>query len=228
MSYNIQHGANMAGILNLDKIIEVIQDVNPDILGLQEVDQAFGDRSNFVDQVKTIADELDYHYCYGANLFVSDPKGAYGNAIISRHPIISSENVYLSSFGDEQRGILRAEIQVGEKKLSFYNTHLGLTLADRKTQVGEVSKQINKADGPTILVGDFNTTDDNEDYQVLLEKANLVDPFAEKPDLETFPANKPRERIDYILLSEGIQCEKAERIQVETSDHLPIIVEIKM
>lgn len=226
MSYNIQHGANSAGVLNLEKIAEVLQQANVDIIGLQEVDRAFDERSNFVLQAKELASALGYHYCYGENLLVNDGEGAYGTAILSKYPIIRSENIHLSSFDDEQRGVLIAKIQMDEQVVSFYNTHLGLALEDRLIQVKEIGALLQDEINPYLLVGDFNTIDTNADYEWLMKHGKLQDPFYGQSGADTFPADHPTERIDYILLSQGITYDKQEVIHVETSDHVPIVVEV--
>lgn len=68
MSYNIHHGVGIDGQLSLQRIADVIRDSGAEIVGLQEVDRHYGERSDFKDQAKELADLLGYHYAYGANL----------------------------------------------------------------------------------------------------------------------------------------------------------------
>ena len=60
MSYNIHHGEGADGRLDLDRIAGVIRSEKAEVIGLQEVDR-FWRRSDFVDQVAYLAEELDMH-----------------------------------------------------------------------------------------------------------------------------------------------------------------------
>ena len=117
MSYNIHHAVGIDGQLSLQRIADVIRDSGAEIVGLQEVDRHYGERSDFKDQAKELAGLLGYHYAYGANLDLEPGEGQtnnrqYGTAIVSKYPILRSENTWLSSFGKEQRGVLHAVINL--------------------------------------------------------------------------------------------------------------------
>lgn len=47
MSYNIHHGVGLDNQLSLERIAGVIRDAGADIVGLQEVDRFYGERSGF-------------------------------------------------------------------------------------------------------------------------------------------------------------------------------------
>src|SRR5690606_13344374 len=86
MSFNIAHGLGMDGVTDLERTAGVIEDSCATVIGLQEVDRFFGERSSFMDQVKWLGDRLGMYTAYGANLdFVSNqadkPNQQYGNAI---------------------------------------------------------------------------------------------------------------------------------------------------
>lgn len=94
MSYNIHHGATKDGEDSIEKIANLIREVNADIIGLQEVDR-FTARSNFKDQIKLLADKTGMDYIFGETVNVAT--GITGNAILSRYPIISEDNFMLPS-----------------------------------------------------------------------------------------------------------------------------------
>lgn len=92
MSFNIHHGVGVDGLLNLQRVADVIKTEGVDVVGLQEVDRHWGERSDFVDQAAWLADELDMHVVYGANLDLDpaqpgEPRRQYGTAILSERPI---------------------------------------------------------------------------------------------------------------------------------------------
>lgn len=67
-TYNIHHGAGADEVLDLERIARVVKDTGADVVGLQEVDRHWSSRSNFVDQANWLAERLDMHVAYGANL----------------------------------------------------------------------------------------------------------------------------------------------------------------
>ena len=46
MSYNIHHAVGQDGVLDLERIAKVIEDSGAEIIGLQEVDNHWGERIN--------------------------------------------------------------------------------------------------------------------------------------------------------------------------------------
>ncbi|GAB2570845.1 endonuclease/exonuclease/phosphatase family protein [Gracilibacillus alcaliphilus] len=227
MSYNIHHGVGLDENLDLERIADVIKDADIDVIGIQEVDRFYGERSDFQDQAKELADMLNYHYVYGANLDLPPEEGQdqnrqYGIGILSKYPIIDSEHQKLDSFGNEQRGLLYAKINIKGVHVNFYNTHLGLSAEERMSQVQEIAAFKETKNNPSVLVGDLNAEPDSEEFQQLLANGNFVDTFADISDSNTFPVINPTARIDYILTSPDVAASNQEVIYSEASDHLPI------
>ncbi|MCM2997777.1 endonuclease/exonuclease/phosphatase family protein [Paenibacillus cellulositrophicus] len=231
MSYNIHHGVGLDEQLSLKRIADVIRDSGAEIVGLQEVDRFFGERSDFQDQAKELADLLGYHYAYGANLDWEPAEGQtnnrqYGTAILSKYPILRSDNVLLSSFGDEQRGVLHAVVNLRGVHVDVYNTHLGLDAASRKAQVQEIVNLASAVKGPKLLTGDFNAEPDSPEFQALLASKLFVNSFQGVENAYTFPADQPSETIDYIVTSPEVQHSNPRVIATEASDHRPIAVDV--
>ncbi|QTN00785.1 endonuclease [Sediminibacillus dalangtanensis] len=230
MSYNIYHGVGLDGELNLERTADVIKEADAEIVGIQEVDRYYGDRSEFKDVAKELADLLGYHYVFAANLDLEPANGRsenrqYGTAILSEYPIIDSENIFLSSFDHEQRGLLRTKINVRGIHLNVYNTHLGLDVVSRLAQVGEIIEVALHHPGTSFLLGDLNAEPDSEEYQLLVDQTDFVDAFANVDNANTFPVLNPIKRIDYIFATPDIEVDNQRVIQTEASDHLPVAVE---
>ncbi|WP_212974099.1 endonuclease/exonuclease/phosphatase family protein [Bacillus sp. J14TS2] len=228
MSFNIHHGAGLDNILDLQRTAQVIKGAGAEIVGIQEVDRFYSSRSDFQDQAKELAEILGYHYVYGANLDRSPAEGQvenrqYGTAVLSKYPIIDSENIYLDSFGNEQRGLLRTKINVRGIHVNFYNTHLGLSVGERVSQVREIIDISSSSEGPNVLVGDLNAESHSEEFQLLLNEGNFVDVFDGQDNANTFPVKNPNKRIDYILTSPSVEASNQEVIYTEASDHLPVV-----
>lgn len=232
MSYNIHHGVGLDEQLSLQRIADVIRNSGAEIVGLQEVDRYYGERSDFQDQAKELAGLLGYHYAYGANLDLEPEEGQtnnrqYGTAIVSKYPILRSENVLLSSFGKEQRGVLHAVVNLKGIHVDVYNTHLGLDVASRTAQAQEIiDLAASASEGPVLLMGDFNAEPDSSEFQLLLDSGLFVNSFQGIDDAYTFPVINPSATIDYILTSPTVQHSNQRVIHTEASDHLPIAADL--
>lgn len=240
MTYNIRHGEGMDGKVNLQRIAEVIRRQEASIVCLQEVDRYYSPRSGFEDQAGAIAAMLEMEHCYGANIDL-EPAGPgeqrrqYGLAILSRFPILEYSNTHLPRLdpANEQRGLLKATIEVEGVRLSFYNTHPQVDLRmrnnteERAAQVRTILDQVRQNSDPVILMGDFNARPSSPELAPLSEM--LVDAFAERGSTDftcTFSTTRPVVRIDYIFVSPAIQIEQItipnDPLVASASDHFPV------
>ena len=122
MSFNIASGKRIDGKLDLELTAQAIEQGQVDVAGLQEVDRNFSSRSRFWDQAKWLSNRLGMHMAYGPNLVDRGaggvrPKREYGNAILSRYPVVSFRNHDLSAVEVhpeefEPRGMLEAVIEM--------------------------------------------------------------------------------------------------------------------
>jgi endonuclease/exonuclease/phosphatase family metal-dependent hydrolase len=193
VSYNIHHAEGVDGKLSLERIADDIR--HADIVALQEVDNNFGQRSEFANQAESLADSLNMYYVYAANLDfdastvengkIRNARRQYGTAILSRYPIEFSRNYPLpkieyTNLSSEQRGLLEAQVDIGGKKLRVYCTHLAATSAEQRLlQIKAVKDIVSRAgivgapqgNSPLaasfVLMGDFNFRPDSEPYTIL-------------------------------------------------------------
>ncbi|MFC2946828.1 endonuclease/exonuclease/phosphatase family protein [Virgibacillus sediminis] len=230
MSYNIHHAVGEDGRLDLERIAEVIEDANADIIGLQEVDNHWSSRSDFQDQASLLAERLGMFYTYAANLDVEpaeegEPRRQYGTAILSKYPILKSENHSLTRVGDtEQRGLLEAVINVKGSHVHVFNTHLALTPEESETQIQEVVDIAEQSKGPKVIMGDLNAVPESDEMVPMY--AHYKDAFNGQDDAYTYSAENPTKRIDYIFTSEDLGVQNSSVIDTLASDHLPITTEI--
>ncbi|RKT85343.1 Metal-dependent hydrolase, endonuclease/exonuclease/phosphatase family [Saccharopolyspora antimicrobica] len=234
-TFNIKHGAGTDDVLDLERTAGVVEKSGADVIGLQEVDKHWSDRSDFADQAAWLACRLGMHVAYGANLDLDpanpgEPRRQYGTAILSRFPILDSRNTLLPRAPQgEQRGLLEARINVRGKKMLFLNTHLQHTSqAERSAQVEAINGIVAGRNLPAVLTGDLNATPDAPEIAEITE--HLVDtwPIAGRGDGFTFDAAAPKVRIDYVLASPEIDVHRAEVISTTASDHLPVVVDIAL
>lgn len=231
MTYNIHHAAGTDGVLDLQRIADVIEASGADVVGLQEVDRHYSARSEWADQPAALAKLLGWHAAYGANLDSAPPAGQtersqYGTAVLSRYPIVSTENTHLyNADGKEQRGLLQATIDVRGQRLDFYSTHLEHTSQDiRLHQTAEIVDLVGDAD-PAVVVGDFNAYPDAPEIATLTEAFDDAWEVAGHGDGYTYPAEEPRARIDNLYVTDRVRPVTAEVVTADpvASDHLPVV-----
>lgn len=220
MTFNIRHGWGLKKFFGLGDVINTIKAHQPDVFGLNEVD-VYNPRSLFSHQVKKIAESLNVEYAFGPTLQYGPIK--YGNAIFSRFPIVSSVNYSLPGF-TEPRSCLAVLIETLKGKIQVLLTHLGLVALERKNQINKLAEIIKEIEYPAILMGDFNCS-----LTELKPLTNLMqDTYVKnvKGHGLTYPARKPKKRIDYILCNQEIQALQSFTLSTEASDHLPLVAKL--
>ncbi len=234
MSYNIHHGQGTDGDLDLERVARVIRASGADVVGLQEVDRHFAERSNWADQATELAELLDCHLAYGANIDLDPPASGkqriqYGNAVISRYPITHWSNVHLfNSPDEEQRGLLHAEIDVHGVPVHVFNAHLELfSETDRLQQAKEVTELIGDT-CPAVLLGDFNASPQTSVIETI--RARLTDAWtaSDNEEVATYPAEAPDECRDYIFTSRWVTPVWTSIVTDDptASDHLPVLARL--
>ncbi|MGE7602367.1 endonuclease/exonuclease/phosphatase family protein [Peribacillus sp. NPDC097675] len=232
MSFNIHHGVGIDGILDMERIARIVEVEGAEIIGLQEVDNQWSERSDFEDQAEWLAQRLNMHYIYMANIDRAPFKTGknrrqYGAAILSAYPIVHAQNYLLTKIGEsEQRGLLEIVIDIKGYKINVYNTHLALTANERHIQLNEIIQISHAKKGPKVLMGDFNTTPQSK--ELLSISSHYNDAFADQNEAYTYDAEGIPKRIDYIFTSKEIKTSQAKVIYTPGSDHYPIIVTLTL
>jgi endonuclease/exonuclease/phosphatase family metal-dependent hydrolase len=233
MTYNIHQGRDAGGVLDLERIADVIRAQQPDLVALQEVGRHWSADSDFGDQPAELAGRLEMEYVYGANLDRDPPKqGAprrqYGTAILTARPIVDSEHILLPRVSpeNEQRGLLVLDVDVDGAPLRLYNAHLGVSAEDRAVQVEALLAAADKATVPHVLAGDLNARPQAPELAPLFERFRDAWTAAGAGDGFTFPASAPASRIDYVLVSPQLALSWADVPALPGSDHLPLVAEL--
>ena len=227
MTYNIHQGYNTAGKINPWEILEPITRVNPDILALQESDMNRLTSTN-VDIVQWLAHNLDMYIYFGPET----SQQIYGVAILSKFPLHYTETYYLASIED-QRVLVRADIQWKGEPLSIYAVHAGLSEEDRTNQTAEIRDILLQNANRKVLMGDLNSLPTSKQIIHLVVMLNDAWTSSGCPPMDplgcTSSSLEPQKRIDYILVSEEFAVRHCEVIRgVYGSDHLPVWAEIEI
>lgn len=224
VAYNIHHGEGMDEVLDLERIAALIQDLEPDLVALQEVDRKV-ERTGFVDQAAVLAELTGMAYEFGA--FMPYQGGDYGMAVLSRWPVVVATNHRLPD-GDEPRSALGVRVRspTSGRELEFVGIHLYRTAEERLAQARQLADVYEGVDVPVILAGDFNSTPESEVIAFLAESWRFID---KGPDRLTFPSTGPEREIDFVALRPGTMFRVAAQRLVDEpviSDHRPLLVEL--
>jgi endonuclease/exonuclease/phosphatase family metal-dependent hydrolase len=226
MDYNLHNGFNTDGQLDLEALAQVIEAGDADVIGLQEVSRGWVINGS-VDMLQWLSQRLDMPYVFGPTEGL-----LWGNAILSRYPIVSVETASLPPESQRlRRGYIKAEIETGQRTIQLIDTHLHHLEPDSEMRQEQVPLLIEAWGGAprTILVGDTNATPDSPEMQ-MFAGAGLVDVGSVLgPDPGyTFYSPAPDSRIDYIWTSPDIVPTSFDIPQTTASDHLPLVTTIML
>lgn len=226
MTYNIHQGIDADMRMDLDAIARVISENNPDVVALNEVNRA-RPNNGFVDTLFFLSHRLGLPFVFGGN----SPDGQYGNALLSRYPILEWDNTHYAVNTTEVRGLLRVVVQAPGGPIAFYATHLdhiGSPDNARRPQLSEALAVWGGAER-SVLLGDLNAEPARPELQPLYDSV-YTDALAATGNTDVFTfwdeTPRPGRRIDYIFLTPDLRPERTWVVEDRASDHLPVLVEI--
>ena len=244
LTYNIHRAIGIDRRFKPERIVKILKHYDADICLLQEVDEG-APRSRELVLAREIADAAGYpHVAAGYN--VSLRKGRYGNATLSKFPIVRERNIDLTIGDRKRRGCQHTTIQVEVRRghahqFEVFNLHLGLSAREREKQAGLLVRSeefvaLNERT-PCVVGGDFN--DWRSRIRPIFTEALLFQSASERRsgtvlnrDIRTFPSFSPSGALDKIfyrgpLVKRGcFRC----RMQVSkvASDHSPLITDLEL
>ncbi len=224
ITYNLHNGFNADGWLDLEALAKSIESSGADIIALQEISRGWL-VSGRTDMLEWLSVRLGMPHYFGST------SGAFwGNAILSRYPIISATNIPLPSQDlPLERGFISMIIEVGGKNFQVIDIHLHHVADDSDIRVAQVTAFLdffgNTSD--TIIMGDFNAEPEDPEID-LMRAAGLQDVLQsiEPPPAFTFRADDLYQRIDYIWVSADLGWTNVELVTGTASDHLGITATI--
>ncbi len=229
LTYNLQAEEAL-----LDPMVQNIRDAQADIVALQEMSQAAAERFEA---------EFAESYPYRA-LHPEADNPYHGRGILSRYPI-TEDYAWPVEYPIPIR-LQRAEIDLDGTLLTLYNMHAPpqypifnapYDVQPRKKQIADLLSMAGEDDGAVVLLGDFNTTDLDENYARIT--AQFTDSFREigwglgftNPDWwHDNPRKGPSfipmyHRIDYVFHNDSFQAVEARVWSLSGgSDHRPVYV----
>jgi endonuclease/exonuclease/phosphatase family metal-dependent hydrolase len=208
---------------NLQALTEFIKPLNPDVVGLVEVD-AGSYRSRRRNQAESIAAGLGHYHCYMSK---------YGaSSLAHRIPIINRQgNAFLSrnSFKNEQfhyfeKGVKRLVIELELEEVTVFLVHLALGFRVRHYQLNDLYALVKNTRRPHIVAGDFNSIWGDHEIALFLAATGLRN--ANTAGAPSFPSWAPKRQLDFVLHSPELRVERFWMPRVTYSDHLPLVCDV--
>ncbi|MES2818198.1 MAG: endonuclease/exonuclease/phosphatase family protein [Pseudomonadota bacterium] len=223
----------------LPELRDAVRSVGADIVFLQEVHGSHDGHSaryaNWPDtsHYEFLADSIWNDFAYGRNAIY--PQGDHGNALLSKFPIRSYQNLDVSISGPERRGLLHCILDVpGQQEVHAICVHLGLREQHRTQQLGLLCDLLDSLPptAPVVVAGDFNDWRLRANYT--LERCHgLQEAFEQHYGIvaKSFPARWPLLRLDRIYVRNASTHEPrilSTRPWSHLSDHAPLAVEVRL
>jgi endonuclease/exonuclease/phosphatase family metal-dependent hydrolase len=209
----------------LPDITRFIKSVDPDIVGLIEVDTG-SIRSRNVNQAEKIAADLgmntSYETKYGENSLnkILPIVRKQGNAFMA------AARVHGETFHYFDTGIKRLIIELEMEEFAVFLVHLSLKYRHRHLQLRHLHDLIIETEKPVIVAGDFNTFWGENEIYLFMRAAGLRS--ANTNSIPTYPSRSPRKELDFILYQEGIEVTEFDVPLVRFSDHLPLVCDFEI
>ncbi|MGX5817225.1 endonuclease/exonuclease/phosphatase family protein [Chitinophaga lutea] len=235
MQYNMRHGEGTDGVVNLQRIADVIRASKAQVVVLNEIDRNYDPRSNYVDQLAWLASELGMYYEFQKTTWKSpiaasgNKERQFGHGVLSKYPIGDSSQqgrwIY-ADYSTHYMGLLKVRISVNANPLYVYITNLGSTAAERLSQAQEMMSYVTPPNHTwKVIAGTISDIPGSAPVGEIT--ASFTDVFSGQTAY-TYPANAPDRRVDYIFVKSPVAASNASVISSLASTHLPIICDIEM
>lgn len=224
-SYNIHRCVGLDGRNDPERIARVIEEIDPDVIGLQEVESRFG-TSLDIHQLNYLAEETGLQAVAGSTVLREDSH--YGNALLTRHRVCEVRTHDVSVPGREPRGILDVDLNVHGEKLRVLVTHFGLGSRERRRQTNMLLNAVAAhPDESVVIMSDFN------EWLPWRRPLRWMHARLGKPPApRTFPSFWPLMSLDRIWVAPqrnllSVQVHRSELSRM-ASDHLPLRATVEL
>ena len=221
-TYNVHSGVGVDRRFRPQRIVDVIDELEADVVALQEV---LSPVRGF-DVHASLREETGLHLVTLTTMPLAG--GTFGNALLSRWPILDFAEHGLTVGAREPRGALDATLGRETRELRVIATHLGLRSAERHEQLSRLLEIVRREPGlPTVIAGDFNITRARA-RELRAHAAQL----GKQSALATFPSFAPLLALDRIFALHGaeivdVAVHRSRKARV-ASDHLPLVATIEL
>ena len=210
---------------NLRQIIDFIKLVNPDIIGLLEVDSG-SYRTDKINQAEVIAREMQHYHVYQSK-YGSDSMAQIVPLVNKQgNAFLTNQEIQAQRFHYFREGIKRLVIELELEDFTIFLVHLSLKFRHRQYQLQDIHAMVQNVEKPVIVAGDFNVLWGDRELELFLAATGLKSANGQgKP---SHPSRAPRRQLDYIFHSPEIVATDFQIPQVKFSDHAPLVCDFEV
>ncbi|MDA4109399.1 endonuclease/exonuclease/phosphatase family protein [Mycolicibacterium holsaticum] len=248
-TFNILHGRSVHdGVVEQDRLVEAVRQLDADILALQEVDldQPRSGKADLTAVAAEAMGALSHRFVAaisgtpGATWMAATGDeqpgtAAYGIALLSRFPaenwqvlrlprIPTRFPMYLPGpnrvkvVDEEPRAAMVGRLDTPLGPLTVANTHLSFVPGWNRVQLRHLVRDLRGFAGPSVLMGDLNMT------PAPVRCWSGLRPLAQGT---TFPTEAPTRQLDHILTGDsGLRVERCCAPALPVSDHRALVVDV--
>ncbi|MDP2372545.1 endonuclease/exonuclease/phosphatase family protein [Reyranella sp.] len=221
MTWNIHGAFGRNPRFDLGRVVALVKRHAPDIVALQEIDSRRAREAHIGDPFDVLQQALGAHGARARAIVAAD--GEYGQALISRWPLVDTEIRDLSFPEREPRRAICSDVATPFGPLRVIATHLGLSLHERRLQAATLLGLLGALDRPTVALGDFNDW-----FWAGSVRRSLARVLPGCARHRTFPSWLPMFQLDRVYLwpPQALLGSHTDPEARAISDHLPVIADI--
>ncbi len=209
----------------LPEIARFIKSVDPDVVGLIEVDTG-SIRSRNVNQAEKLAGDLGMNTSYETKYGSKSLNQLLPIVRMQGNAFMAAPRMHGEKFHYFDTGIKRLIIELEMDDYAIFLVHLSLKYRHRHLQLRHLYDLIQATEKPVMVAGDFNTFWGENEIYLFMKAAGLRS--ANVDSRPTYPSRAPRKELDFVLYQDGIHVTNFEIPQVRHSDHLPLICDFEV
>jgi endonuclease/exonuclease/phosphatase family metal-dependent hydrolase len=226
-TYNVHSCRGLDRRTRPERIAAVLRDINADIVALQEV---IGPGAHTGGHAEELGALLGMGWVMAPARQVRGHQ--FGNAVLSRLPILSHTAHELRWRHTQTRCVQRVDFEVAGRPFHVYNVHLGTSILERRHQSRRVAKIVvdDGVKGAKIVLGDFNEWLRGIATRALSASLKSLDLSHYVGRKATFPGLLPVLHLDHIYFDGAVEFTSVSvvrnRFSAMASDHLPVVANI--
>mgnify|MGYP001812258426 CR=1 FL=1 len=209
----------------LPEIARFIQSVDPDVVGLIEVDTG-SIRSRNVNQAEKLAGDLGMNTSYETKYGSRSLNQLLPIVRMQGNAFMAAPRMHGEKFHYFDTGIKRLIIELEMDDYAIFLVHLSLKYRHRHLQLRHLYDLIQVTEKPVVVAGDFNTFWGENEIYLFMKAAGLRS--ANVDSRPTYPSRAPRKELDFVLYQDGIRVTAFDIPDVKLSDHLPLVCDFEL
>jgi len=209
----------------LPEIARFIKSVDPDVVGLIEVDTG-SIRSRNVNQAEKLAGDLGMNTSYETKYGSKSLNQLLPIVRMQGNAFMAAPRMHGEKFHYFDTGIKRLIIELEMDDYAIFLVHLSLKYRHRHLQLRHLYDLIQATAKPVLVAGDFNTFWGENEIYLFMKAAGLRS--ANVDSSPTYPSRAPRKELDFVLYQDGIKVTAFDIPDVKLSDHLPLVCDFEL